>query len=274
MITIVCVNYNSYSELDEFIITLKPYALRYNIKLVIVDNSEQKNIEYIKSLDVYKFITYLDPNANLGYFGAALYGYEYIYNIYKKVPEWFIISNVDILISMDIFAYLDKIYSNGIHPNTAILAPSIFSDFTGGNLNPYMIKKPSKKKIDRLLIWYSNYMLYNLYNILAILKKKFVKKKISQFDEVIIYAGHGSFVIIKDIYFLNGGSLKYQNYLFYEEVFLAEEARKINCDILFTNEISVIHKEHINTGKYFRSRIIYKFHIAALRNIANTYFKS
>ncbi|MCK5535975.1 MAG: hypothetical protein KAI79_04065 [Bacteroidales bacterium] len=272
MITIACINYNSYNELNEFINSIVPYAKKYDIVVVIVDNSEQKPLNYVENITELNFVTYLNPGENIGYFGAAHFAYEYIYNLNNKIPEWFIISNVDILIKMDIFSYLKEVYSNKKYKNVCIFAPKILSILTGDNLNPYMIKKPLKKSIKRLLVYYSHYVLYNTYNIIAVLKRKVFKKNNKVFPEVVIYAGQGSFIIIKDIFFINGGSLKYQNFLFNEEVFLAEEVRRLNLDILYTNSMSVLHKEHISTGKYFRSKKIYNFHITSLKNIYTSYF--
>ncbi|MGC8979631.1 glycosyltransferase family 2 protein, partial [Caldisericum sp.] len=59
-----------------------------------------------------------------------------------------------------------------------------------------------------------------------------------------IYAPFGACIIFHRNYFEAGGTLNTECFLFGEEIFVAETARKLNLRILYDPELKVIHHEH------------------------------
>ncbi len=86
-----------------------------------------------------------------------------------------------------------------------------------------------------------------------------------------IYAVHGSFIAIKKDYFEKGGSLRYGSFLYGEEIFLAEETRRIGLKTGVLSSICVMHNEHITTGKIKGKRHMHYLN-ESLRFLQKTYF--
>src|SRR5262249_2176510 len=87
-----------------------------------------------------------------------------------------------------------------------------------------------------------------------------------------IYAPHGSFIAFRRTYFERGGSLNHPVFLFGEEIFVAETARRLGLTISYDRRLEVIHREHKSTG-YFPSPRISAYSSQAATYCADQYFR-
>lgn len=262
MICFVSVNYNSYNELRKLIDNVLRWVDR-NYVFIVVDNSEVKNEsfrEYYKSLPNERFFL-LEPSNNIGYSGAGNFALKFVQSELRIEFDWFILSNADIEIYSDIFSQIES-YSGDVN-NIGAIAPSIISTRSKKDLNPYLTSKPSKLKISFLAILFNSTILSEIYRFASFLNSKYsVVKKFNQ--PFFIYAGHGSFIILRSEYFRRGKDFYQRSFLFNEEIFIAEKIKSLGMEVIYDPSIRVFHYEHVSTGRGFRSKLINSYHYESL----------
>lgn len=247
-VLLIAVNYNSSKETFEFLSSISRLNNSQEIQVVIVENSHptQREMDFSSMCrHIINDIFVVETPSNLYYFGSVNFGLQY-FGLDPDSYEFFIISNVDILINDCLF--LDKLILSDLH-NIGIVAPSILSTSQGVDQNPYMIKR-----FNKLLFYY--YFLIRQHLFFTVIHEKitdffkkgnFLKtKKIN--SSGIIYSPHGAFIIFTKFYFELGGSIDFDLRLFGEELFVAEECRRINLNVYYDPDISVLHNEHVSTG--------------------------
>lgn len=270
---IICVNYNSDEATETFINTALNLEGSENLKIIVVDNSEDREERKFCSKILDHRVEIILPPKNLGYFGGANYGLE-IFLRDNSLPEWIVVSNVDINLNK---SHIFKELSDNIlfTKNIGIIAPSIIVKPNNFDQNPYIKFRLSSRKVFLYKTLFNFYFSYRLYEELYILKGIY-KKQITKINKRLmfnkikekmndslhkkmekIYAPHGSFIIFNKEYFLNGGTIQYESFLFWEEIFVAEKAKQIGLDIVYYPNIVVSHEEHISTGKRKSIKMFY-----------------
>jgi GT2 family glycosyltransferase len=86
-----------------------------------------------------------------------------------------------------------------------------------------------------------------------------------------IYAPHGSCIILNKNYFKRGGTLDHISFLFGEEIFVGETAKRLGLNVLYVSEIQVRHYEHSSIGNFI-SRKINKFYRQSIKDILASYY--
>ena len=99
------------------------------------------------------------------------------------------------------------------------------------------------------------------------LHKKSNKLKIK--DELKVYAGHGSIYIFKTNYILKLKDNSY-NFLFGEEIHIAEHLKLYNIDIVYKKELKILHYEHSSTSKI--GKMITKYYNESYISILKNYY--
>ena len=128
------------------------------------------------------------------------------------------------------------------------------------------------------------YLVYLAYQLLALTKQN-LRDIISQINKTSnaadsidlrspheIYAPHGCFIIFHRSYFDAGGSLDHGAFLFGEEVFVAETARRLGVKVSHDPRLGVIHHEHMTTGR-FKNRRLARYSWEASKFCADEFFK-
>ena len=286
-ILVIAVLYNTYTEAINFIDDFN-HLSNEKVQLLLIDNSNiftpDSFLEALKS-GKYPFLVYEKLNINKGYFGAAKYALDN-HLIKNSMPRWVIICNVDIrLKQQNLFSLLSAKY---LDINNDIIAPQIWSNIKKNDLNPIYVKRPNKKKMMFLNIISKFFIIQQTYEILSFIKyelkkyynvirhlfiKKNIKVKSLRVSPKSIYAPHGSFIILKDSYFLRSGNLNHVSFLFGEEIFLGETARQLNLSVVYDPSLIVVHEEHASTG-VVRSRKIGKYMKDANLNLYKHFFES
>jgi GT2 family glycosyltransferase len=266
----VIINYHKEQELIDFVETCLRGQLNAERHLIIVDNGSDSNL-IAERLSGDMHITLLKPGKNLGYFGAAKHAYDYLISK-QGHSEIFIVSNFDL--EFDERCFLSSIESVCSSIEPAVIGPDIHSSLSGSALNPIYSKRLSLGKIQMLLFVTSFYPLFLFYQWLHHFKRKANgSQAIRNSKSEDVYAVHGSFMIFRRSYFENGGSLNFESFLYGEELFEAEECRRICLRNQFEPSLKIIHREHTTTGVY-KNAIHMRYLHQSLRLIRHKYYES
>ncbi len=247
-ILIVAVNFNSPKETLDFVKSLSILNNTEILQLVIVENSD--NDQRLDELAIncrqhLKDVMFVKTPSNCYYFGSVNYGLIKL-GLYPRNYDYFIISNVDILIQ-DV-SFLDKLISLRL-TNAGIIAPSVISTAQGVDQNPYMVSRIKKAFFYYYYIIRQHVLFTTIHekltdNVRKIRVSKIRKKSLPG----VVYAPHGAFIIFTQSYFESGCSIDFGLNLFGEEIFVAEECRKNNLNVYYEPQIIVHHAEHVSTG--------------------------
>ena len=231
----------------------------------------------------------MKPERNLGYFGGARLGLDK-YLETNAPPDWVVVSNVDIEFRDE--GFFHRLERHEYDGHIGIVAPSIWSDRCRRDINPKMTERPSRPRMRFYRYLFANYYLANLY-LLASRAKMIVDRHaetmLSLFNKSTkvsvdpdsgtgcsevrtIYAPHGSCMVFSRRYFAAGGSLDYPQFLFNEEVFVAETARRLGLRIVYDPRLKVRDYEHASTG-IIRAREVAAYAAASAKYVFEEYFE-
>jgi GT2 family glycosyltransferase len=276
-ILIIGVIYNTYPETLRYIESIEAPA-KADIKLILVDNSTSPApVEFIKKIGHYPFIQYIPTGKNLGYFGGAREGLKSFLVGNAGYPDWIFVTNVDICFTPGFF---DKLIGTDVQENLGMIAPSIISQKWDADYNPKIPVRYTRKKLRLYQFLYSNFLIQNLFLMGAYLKKWLIGKVAPTRKRVVgmfpgkrkIYAPHGSCMIFTKTYFERGGTLDLANFLFGEEVLVAETCREKGLDINYDPSFVILDFEHASIG-FFVSPRMNRYFRESIRNIMISYYR-
>lgn len=261
-ILIVCVNYNSYSELRQFLDSVEKSAENAtdaHVEVIIADNST-----LYEDVDVTSFQTISVSQQkfdNLGYLGGASAVINNTQNIsqYKYV----IISNVDVLFEGSTIKHLVDF---NIGNDVAWVAPTIYSEKFQKDLNPNIINRYPKQKLRLLKLTYNKWV-YGFYC------KYYYSRKHKDFSypQCDIYAGHGSCIVLTSNFFSDYERIDYPIFLYGEELFIAELIRKPKKRVIYVPTIRIKTIGGVSTSK-LPSKSFCKYNIEAINYILKTFY--
>lgn len=261
-VLIVAVNYNSYKELDSYLKTIEEAASGVGkavVDVTIADNSSN----YIEiEASKYKHIGVRQVKFdNIGYLGAAQEIINKSYNDYDYVA----ISNVDLKIGNSFFQELCGIKQDD---TIAWIAPCIYSHDENRDRNPKVLERYSKKKLQLIYYMYKFPILFYLYTATAYKRKKLTP----HYDEMDIYAGHGSFILLTRSFFRKYDKIEYPIFLFGEELYLAELVRKEGMRVSYMPNLKVEDNEHVSTSK-MKKKFYFKCNTESIKYILETFYE-
>lgn len=273
---VTCVNYHSERDTEAFTRELHGQRVPGSLSTVVV-NCNEGGLPGLSSIARVSGVEVLNPGRNLGYFGGAAYGLgRYLED--NPLPDWVVVSNTDIAFpGRDFFGRLSALYPQG----AGVVAPAIRSDLSGRDQNPYMARRPTAARMRFYERIFRFYPVYTAYHALALARKKLSRPVSGSAGPVVepqhrsprsIYAPHGSFILFHRRYFEAGGSLDHGAFLFGEEVFVAETARRLGLSVGYDPRLAVVHREHATTG-LFKSRKVARFQWEASRYCAGEFFR-
>jgi GT2 family glycosyltransferase len=291
-IVVVAVTYESDESALQFVRNVSAVSNSDCVSIVIADNSERGDSRALFDglLNENPSVLCVKPAANLGYFGGANFGFQEYLKCGQDF-DWVIIANVDIEFDEDFFARLRQMESvDGL----GVVAPSIWSKKSFHDQNPKMLHRPSKRKMKFYRLMYRSVITMNIYGLFALVKHSLTysllkivlplrlrgtrkghpvpEKDVCPNGWESIYASQGACVVFSRRYFDCGGSLDYPMFLFYEEIFVAETARRLGLSIIYNPSLRIFHEDHLSTG-LFRSRKIGAYVSKSVNYIVDTYFE-
>lgn len=242
-IMIFTVNYKSDDKLISFIESIHNAKKieNFTLEIHILDNSQKSKLELEKlEMELHKFpyskFLYSD-GTNSGYFG----GIKLAQNLLDDSFDILIYCNPDIRLDVNFFLELDK-------KKKGIIAPAIISTLDGFDQNPKYNERLKISKLLRLKIIYSNIFTYCAFQFMARIKEIFEGFSSKRLNNIVlkshkIYAPHGAIFIFTNVAFFMKIP-EFGCFLFGEEIFIAEEARKVNQDIIYEPSIKVFDDRH------------------------------
>jgi GT2 family glycosyltransferase len=242
---------------------------------VCIVNNGNKNSDETCFLQSMPNVVCIRPQANRGYFGGAKEGIEHYLKHRGGLPPWIVVANNDIIVRDQ--AFLEKLFTRN-QQDVGILAPRILSTRTKSDQNPFLRQRPGRRRVSELRFWLRKYHLARLHEQLSYAKqvlKGWLKppKRNEGYGgraQELIYAPHGSFLIVNRSFFDRGGYIDDTKFLYTEEIALAELCRRCGLAVIYDPDLAVVHDEHRATGRRY-SRTTYNHQKSALEYITANY---
>lgn len=268
-ILIIAVNYNSYTELYDYMASIDEAASNSKsiVDVLVADNTIEHptpiNVANLnlRSISVRSYIF----KENLGYLGAATKVLELIGKDYTIAYDFVIISNVDLKLSKSFFQDL----SNVNRDNVGWIVPSIYRIEDNSNENPFMTCRPSKLKLRFLCVLYSMPFMYKLY--LRLHKQRRVASKHVYNMEMDIYAGMGSLIITTKSLLDKYYPYRFPAFMYGEELFFAELVRMAGLTTRLYPQIIANDICGVSTGK-LNTSVKCKMMKSGISSILKEYF--
>jgi GT2 family glycosyltransferase len=276
-ILIIGVIYNTYPETLRYLKSISE-ASTGNISVILADNSTMATpSDFTEQIKTFPFLQYFRTGKNLGYFGGAKAGMNLYLQEISRHPDWVLVTNVDIVFTPGFFEHLSGLKNL---QNLGIIAPSIISQKWNSDYNPKIPVRNSKRRIEFYCFIYSNFIFQNLYVTMAYLKKwirgRLRDKRVFNAGQAQknrkIYAPHGSCLVFRKTYFSSGGTLDLPNFLFGEEIFVAETAARLGLDVIYDPELIIHDYEHASVGFIVTPRIN-KYYRESNKMILDKYYR-
>lgn len=256
---LVTVNYKQEQYLTRM---LQSMSIPSNVKLsiVVVDNSGELSAEKMP-----ESVRLVGRGINEGYIKGLSLGFR---SLRASSDDIVIFCNPDLEFKHDFFKVLIE---NENEVTNAIIAPSIV-DSTGTNQNPNMLCKPGFLRRVLFDIEFSSYYCFIALRMLKSKLRKAITKKTVTYDEKQdIYLPHGSCMVAKYGFIKSNRILEHEVFLWGEEVFIANSARRAGGKVVFLPSLRVFHD--LNSSTKFivgRERYnIWKSSYAKYREIFN-----
>ena len=278
-VCIISVCHNTYKEslrfLDSIDVSIRETGIK--LDLFFVDNSTEVDLEMIdkiKSRTSFFSVNYL-TSQNFGYFPSIIAAIEN-HKIVTSNYQYFIISNVDLSVSKSFFLELESLI---IDRNIGVYAPAIMSSSLNDDRNPKIKVRPSafKLRLNRYLFSSGGgYVLLRFINTMRLRLKKISKLKSKRQSTLAvipnenIYAAHGSFIILTNELLRRVPSLNYPIFLFGEEIYIAETARKCGLAVVYSPNLLIHDTEHASTSM-MKTKAYRNSNVAALDYILKNY---
>ncbi len=239
------VNYDSTEETLNWIKSIKAYAGEYKYKIVVVDTSAEKTDSELESKinNIGDFLEYINPNENLGYFGGARQGIEFIKDN-KLEYDFLVVSNVDIQFASE--GFIGEILKR-VRTDVGVISPSILDNKL--DLNPYKVEKLTLSQMKRRLLYLEHTHLQWIVDIFRKAYKKKNKKRESYPSNTEMYETYGACFIFSRFYFVSGADINLPLFLYGEEPYVGEQCIKHNLKIIYAPEIVIKNKGKVSTGK-------------------------
>ncbi len=233
-IVILGVNYCTSDQTIEWMRSIRKQNRGNNILITVVDTSAEKTDETLEAAlkIIDPEVLYLNPRQNLGYFGGARYGLNYMTDNHILFDS-LIVSNVDLRFETENLAEVIHSYDQ---EKTGVLAPTILSGEK--DMNPYKMERMTKAQQERRIQYLQHPYLQRGIDFVRKLRKK-KNQEINWPDGQKIYMGYGACIIFMRRYFDLGGDLNLPLFLYGEEPYVAEMCLKLNLDMIYAPRILV-----------------------------------
>ncbi|MDO5691924.1 MAG: glycosyltransferase [Pseudomonadota bacterium] len=277
---VVAVCYNAYDDcvkfLDSLLAAYRKAPDTLELAVAVCDNSSDlSGRDLVKNFEAPFHFLYKKLD-NIGYFPAFYVGCQALRAMQGDF-DFIIVTNVDLAVDQAFFSELAELE---LSSDTGVVAPSILSMQTGGDINPKIIQRPSVFKLKLLRYGFSVLSFYRLHNWASVTKAKLKglrgesdkrRSARSNLPNMEMYGAHGSMMIFTKNYVDRGASFDYPRFLFGEEVFVAEEARLKGLKTIYAPQLKVYDGEHGSTSKE-HDKFISGEHVKSYIYLIDKYF--
>ena len=241
-IIFVVVNFNNYlytSKLCKSLSLQKGSNHNFDMQCIVVNNSIDSDdtmlLEGIKKH--YSWLTIIQANDNIGYFGGLNYGLKNIND--RQKDSIVVIGNNDLEFEENFC--LNLISSYDVWPkNIHAVSPSVITP-EGINQNPYIKNRISAFKRFQFDVYFAHYYLAVILNFLRplLLPKKIMGDNDSVPQE--IHMGIGACYILTPSFFMHSSKLNCSVFLCGEEAFFSDQIRSNSGILYFDPSLKVLH---------------------------------
>lgn len=252
-VLLLCVSYNSYKVLYEYIKSIDIAAKKaLNIAEVVVAIADNTNENFQKiSPEVQHIEIKVFPyHKNLGYIGGAEAVLKDLGREYVSQFDFVIVSNVDLILSN---CFFEKLCIKEFSEDIGWIAPSIYRQ-DGSNANPFQLKRITRLKIYLLILMYSFPKLYGWYQQYRKSKQLKVYRK-NEEKERLIFAGMGSLFIFTKKMIEKEYPMTFPGFMYGEEIYYGELVHKNEMKTLFVPSIEISTVGGVSTGHLAIKRI-------------------
>lgn len=238
------VSYNNCAEIVSFIEMLERQTIKECIDLVITCNYPGDYEKLVKHLENRLInVSIVDPKSNLGYLNGCLYGVKTIqeYNQYT----WIFVSNTDIVLADDYL--IERLLQTQFEENVCCVAPDIILP-SKKKQNPFLINRLSSTRVKTLFYIHSNWQLLRMYTLISKLKDRSKQKSNSKIFDNIIYASHGSVLVLKPRIISIALQSSNDIFMYGEEIYIAELIRLNQGVTKYVPELVIRHNENSTTS--------------------------
>jgi GT2 family glycosyltransferase len=251
------VSYRSDTLLERYLVSIESAhrgsSKDISLRLLLIDNSERDGSD----VDAFRQrmsacapqAEIVLPERNLGYFGAIPIA-QAACEEFK--PDVVVFSNADLELDGDFFSQLLA----RLPHHAAVIAPAmLLKSQPAFDQNPWFPSRYSAAHLRFLRFVCSYAPLFALYSRLGLAKERFRMRRATRLGAGQpapmpreIYAPYGAmFIFTRPGFFL--GLPRFGAFLYCEELFVAEEARRRNESIHYVPSIRVFDSPHASTGK-------------------------
>jgi GT2 family glycosyltransferase len=250
---ILVVNYGTDEHLTRFLLSVEGACTRAagtTVEVHVLDSlrAEGPSLEEIRSRT--RFDSFPVAVHSLGYNSGYFGGLALAQALAAMDTDVLLYCNPDIVLEPDFFDELDRARRTG----AGVLAPSIRPDGDEGDLNPMYVVRPTRAKLRRLRRIYSNTLWLAGHDLLGRTREWLdarIKSRRHVKTAMDIYAPHGSLLIFTDMDFFRALP-RWECFLFLEELFIAEEARRMQIRVAYAPQLKASHVRHVSVAKLSR----------------------
>ena len=267
------VNFNADAHLVRFVdsvATARTRAPGSVVKVHVFDNSCKNQIqltslqERVQRRDI--SVEVHSSGRNEGYFG----GVPFAQSLIEAGTTSVIYCNPDILLDSDFLLQLEGLPVGG----SGVVAPAIVSLDEGFDQNPKYVDRLSLTKLKRLRAIYSTQASFFAFTLLGRLREMFRGdgRGVLRGETIAgeIYAAHGALFIFTDVEFFRRLP-PYPCFLFGEELFIAEEARRAGVATVYEPRLRVRDIRHASISTLVRSHLR-SYMFESVHHIIDTYY--
>lgn len=269
-ILILCVNYNSYRELNNYLQSLETAAKAasqlVSVDVFVGDNTTVNQQEILKDYN-YIHVSVFPYYQNVGYIGCASAMFHELNQDQANKYDFVFISNVDLLLSETFFIELNSIDSN----TAGWIVPSVYTIGTKRNENPYMLSRPTRLKMFLLELLYSFPLLYSLHKVFYPFRHKEREVLTNHQQNRLIYAGHGSIIIFSKKFMKSNWLMSFPGFMYGEEIYFAELVRRAQLTTEFYPQLIVNNIGNVST-KFLGNKRKCQMSKESLSNIRRLFF--
>lgn len=254
-ILIVCVNYNSYDVLLDYLASIDKSASNVLNKCKVVtcvaDNtvSDIQNITYTPQFFDIKIFSH---HKNYGYMGGAVEVLKELGFSYVGAFDYLIISNVDVILDVSFF----EVMLSKDDPEVGWIVPSIYRIYNNmSNENPFLLNKPSLSRFKKYMFLYRHPFMCGLQTYISqYINSKKKNRQSGKVSPLPIYAGMGSIFIFTKRMIQVSYPFEFPCFMYGEELYYGYLVEKNKLKTVFYPDIKAYDICSVSTSKLGNSR--------------------
>ncbi|MCG6154847.1 hypothetical protein [Rubinisphaera margarita] len=270
-VIVLATHYHNQEEVLNFLTMLSQLRrpARCQLTVLISDNSRNWSPS---SGHLPLSVHVLRPDSNLGYLNGCQWAWAN--RPMKRVENSvLLITNTDLTFDD---SFLERLFELRFSENVGVIAPAVTLP-DGEAQNPFLRHRPTAWRLAAYQWLFSGSWGLRVLNSAARIRSSLVrarskrKSKTSSDVPQRIYAAHGSVFLLREVFLEQGGKIGYGGFLYAEELHIAEQARRLQLDVLFVPELQAIHQGHAVTQQSSLARRA-KFKSDSLKFIRRSYY--